>query len=166
MIYSGDNYYNVIHDGFSEYVAVTKSGTYIVVLKNDQLSSVQIGKLASLNIRKGYYVYVGSAFGSGGVIARLKHHAKVSKRPHWHLDYLRAEMEFHQAYAEFSNERNECEWASQIAKNEIAIEPLKGFGSSDCHCRTHLFYFSSQAKVKRAIGEIRSVRKVSAADLA
>jgi len=144
---------------------MAKTGTYIVVLRSHQAKTIQIGKLASFDIKKGYYVYIGSAFGPGGVIARLKHHAKVSKKPHWHLDYLRAEMEFHQAHAEFSNERNECEWASQIAKNEIAIEPLKGFGSSDCNCSTHLFYFSSQAKVKRAIGGIRSVRKVSAAEL-
>ena len=145
---------------------MVKTGSYLVVLKSEQAKTIPIGKLAQLDVRKGYYVYVGSAFGPGGVIARLKHHAKVSKKPHWHLDYLRAEMEFHQAYAEFSNESNECEWASQIAKNEIAIEPLKGFGSSGCHCRTHLFYFSSQSKVKRAIREISFVRKVSAADLA
>ena len=140
---------------------MSKTGTYIVVLRSHQAKQIQIGRLAQFNIKKGYYVYIGSAFGSGGVIARLRHHSKVSKRPHWHLDYLRAETSFYAAYAEYSSEKEECNWASVMAKNTVASEPLKGFGSSDCDCRTHLFYFSSQAKVAQAVREITTARKIS-----
>lgn len=139
---------------------MSKIGTYIVVLKSRQAKTIQIGKLAQLNVQKGYYLYIGSAMGPGGVISRLKHHSKISKRSHWHLDYLRAETEFYEAYALCSQERKECEWAGLMAKNEVISEPLKGFGSSDCQCSTHLFYFSSSVKMAKAIQGVKGIQKV------
>ena len=144
---------------------VSKIGTYIVVLKSDQGKTIQIGKLAQLEIKKGYYVYVGSAMGPGGVAARLKHHSKISKRPHWHLDYLRAETEFYEAYALHSSERKECEWAALMLGNKEASEPMKGFGSSDCQCNTHLFYFPSSVKTVNAIQQIPEIQKINVAEL-
>ena len=145
---------------------MSKSGTYIVVLRSDRPKTVQIGKLARLDIKKGYYVYIGSALGPGGVLARLKHHSKVSARPHWHLDYLRAEIEFYEAYALHSPDRKECEWASIMENMEGVCEPLKGFGSSDCRCNTHLFYFSSKVKTVQAIKAITVSQKIDIATLA
>lgn len=135
-------------------------GTYVVVLKNEQQKAIQIGRMGEFQARKGYYVYIGSAMGSGGVVARLRHHRKISKKPHWHLDYLRTETEFYEAYALFSLDRKECAWATLIAGNEQATEPMQGFGSSDCQCDTHLFYFSSCEKMKRAIRAIPMARKI------
>lgn len=129
----------------------------MVVLKCTQAKTIQIGKLASLQIKHGYYVYVGSAMGPGGVLARLRHHSKISKRPHWHLDYLRGETEFDAAYALYSSERKECEWVEIMAKNEQASKPLQGFGSSDCRCVTHLFYFDSSAKITSGIEGVQHV---------
>lgn len=135
-------------------------GTYIVVLKSEQQKTIQIGRLGRFQTCKGYYVYIGSAMGSGGVVARLRHHGKISRKPHWHLDYLRAETEFYEAYALFSPDRKECAWAPLIAGNEQASEPMQGFGSSDCQCDTHLFYFSSCGRMKRAIRGIPMARKI------
>lgn len=146
---------------------MTKTGTYIVVLRSHQAKQIQIGKLAQFDIKKGYYLYIGSAMGAGGVAARLKHHRTISKRPHWHLDYLRAESTFEAAYALYSPQRKECEWARIMATTEAVDEPMKGFGSSDCRCNTHLFYFSSKLKAVRAIEKtpgVRKVNEVSAAD--
>lgn len=131
-----------------------------MVLKSVQARSVQVGRRAQLDMRKGYYVYVGSALGPGGVAARLRHHYKVSSRPHWHLDYLRAETEFFQAYALYSRERKECEWASILAAVPGASQPMSRFGASDCQCSSHLFYFSSYLKMVRAMGEIAAVQKM------
>lgn len=139
---------------------MSKPGTYVVVLKSSQAKSVQIGRLAQLAVRRGYYLYVGSALGPGGVRARLRHHAKVSWRPHWHLDYLRAETTLYAAYASYSAERKECEWASILATGEGVTEPMSGFGSSDCRCNTHLFYFSSALKLQRAIRVIPAAKVI------
>ncbi len=141
---------------------MSKAGTYVVVLKSAQAKTVQIGRLAQLAVHKGYYVYVGSALGPGGVAARLRHHAKVSEKPHWHLDYLRAETAFYSAYASYSAEKKECEceWASMLATGEGVTEPMSGFGSSDCRCNTHLFYFSSALKLRRAIRAISAAKLI------
>lgn len=130
------------------------------MLKSEQSKNIQIGRLAQLNLQKGYYLYIGSALGPGGVLSRLKHHHRISKKPHWHLDYLRAETKFYAAYALFSPQRKECEWAELMAKSEVVIEPLKGFGSSDCQCDTHLFYFSSSVKMARVIQGVEGILKV------
>lgn len=142
-------------------VLMSKPGTYVVVLKSSQAKTVQIGRLAQLAVHRGYYVYVGSAFGPGGVEARLRHHAKVSRRPHWHLDYLRAETVFYAAYADYSAEMKECEWASILRAGEDVIEPMSGFGSSDCRCSAHLIYFSSALKLRRAMKAIPAAKLIN-----
>jgi Uri superfamily endonuclease len=104
--------------------------------------------------------------GPGGVFARLRHHSRISQRPHWHLDYLRRETEFVEAFALCSPERKECAWARLIASHQEASEPMTGFGSSDCKCDTHLFYFSSRKKAEAAIRPLEAIRKVPLSELA
>src|ERR1035438_8832695 len=59
-------------------------------LTGTSTTSDRIGRLGALQLQSGFYFYVGSALGPGGVRARLAHHLKPSRRPHWHIDYLRA----------------------------------------------------------------------------
>ncbi|MCW8831046.1 MAG: GIY-YIG nuclease family protein [Gammaproteobacteria bacterium] len=139
---------------------MSKTGTYIVVLKSECAKTIGIGRLGPFRIKRGYYVYVGSAMGPGGVASRLKHHCKISNRPHWHLDYLRAETRFYAAYALHSADRRECDWAMLLSKSELADAPMQGFGSSDCRCDTHLFYFSSARDVVTAIQTLNGVQKI------
>ncbi len=40
---------------------------------------IQIGKLGQFKFKKGYYAYVGSAFGPGGLNSRIKHHIESKK---------------------------------------------------------------------------------------
>ena len=39
-------------------------------------------------VDEGLYVYVGSGWGTGGVLTRLRRHACISGRPFWHIDFL------------------------------------------------------------------------------
>jgi len=34
-------------------------------------------------------MFVGSAFGPGGLRSRIKHHTQPVRSAHWHIDYLR-----------------------------------------------------------------------------
>jgi Uri superfamily endonuclease len=43
-----------------------------------------------MRLRHGYYLYLGSALGLGGLRTRIADRQKPSLRPHWHFDYLRA----------------------------------------------------------------------------
>ncbi len=69
------------------------AGTYVLILHaGSPAARVAIGRFGVLAVQPGYYVYVGSAFGPGGLKARLAHHAGPAKSPHWHIDYLRAAL--------------------------------------------------------------------------
>ena len=125
-------------------IAGSDKGTYILLMKADVKMPVVIGKLGVLNIQHGYYAYVGSAFGSGGLKARLGHHMKIASKPHWHIDYLRKEVNLIKIYFDQSGERLENCWAKSLEKIPEAEIPLIGFGASDCDAKSHLFYFKGE----------------------
>ena len=114
-------------------------GTYILVLRSHGGNAIEAGKLGRLEVAPGYYLYIGSAFGPGGVAARLKHHRMPAARPHWHIDYLRRVCEPVEARCAY-NEKFEHDWARQFANSDAVISPFAGFGSSDCDCYSHLFF--------------------------
>jgi len=68
-----------------------RSGTYALLLRISGVVTerVAIGRRYQLSLTPGWKVYVGSAFGPGGVAARLAHHRRLAERPHWHIDALR-----------------------------------------------------------------------------
>jgi Uri superfamily endonuclease len=116
----------------------TKSGTYALVFQSFKTSSIQIGHWGCFNINPGYYIYVGSAFGPGGVKARVARHCRKIKSKHWHIDYLREHVEL--IFAWYSNNpmKLEHQWAQALLEMK-ETSPVKGFGCSDCKCYTHLF---------------------------
>lgn len=114
-------------------------GTYAIILKNDKSTRIQIGKWGELDLQPGYYIYDGSAFGPGGVQARVSRHLHTDKRPHWHIDYLRAHVTPIEAWVSYETERLEHQWADILLRMP-EITPIHGFGCSDCNCQTHLFY--------------------------
>ena len=105
---------------------------------------VRIGRLGELRLQSGFYVYVGSALGPGGVRARLAHHLEPSRRPHWHIDYLRRHTALEEVWYCYDRTPWEHEWARHIGTAPGASMPLAGFGSSDCGCESHLYFFESR----------------------
>jgi len=63
-------------------------GTYVLIAFAGQMKRLEIGRLGTFAIVPGFYAYVGSAFGSGGLRARIGHHLESTTAPHWHIDYL------------------------------------------------------------------------------
>ena len=118
-----------------------EAGTYALVLFCSQAERVRIGKLGPLRLRRGVYVYVGSARGPGGVRARVAHHQKLSPRPHWHIDYLRPHTRLDRIWYSHGRRGSEHQWASVFRALPGASIPMAGFGSSDCQCEAHLFFF-------------------------
>ncbi len=119
-------------------------GTYALVLSARAKGLVRVGRLGRLRLRPGFYVYVGSALGSGGVRARLAHHLKASSRPHWHIDYLRRHGALADVWYCLDPVSREHQWAQCLGKQPGASVPLEGFGSSDCRCESHLYFFPSR----------------------
>ena len=58
--------------------------------ENFQALEILVGRLGALPVEPGFYVYVGSAFGPGGLERRVGRHATTEKKHRWHIDYLTA----------------------------------------------------------------------------
>ena len=119
-------------------------GTYSLVLESSIKKSIEIGKLGTLRLKPGFYVYIGSAFGPGGLKARIKHHFNYSSHPHWHIDYLRPFLQLCEIWYTYDSIRREHQWAEVHAHSRIAYTTLPGFGSSDCRCPSHFFFYKSK----------------------
>ena len=126
-----------------------RPGTYVLVPWSRSTDLVQIGRLGALQLRSGSYVYVGSALGSGGVRARLDHHLELSRRPHWHIDYLRAHTRVEDILYRLDTQCLEHVWAERIGLTDGASVPLVGFGSIDCGCESHLLFSFFQQRTSR-----------------
>jgi Uri superfamily endonuclease len=116
-------------------------GTYILVCQARQAGFVPAGGLGRLSVPQGYFLYVGSALGPGGLRARLAHHMRPVLKPHWHIDYLRTVAHLRQIWFCYGQERREHDWAGVLHQLRGASIPFPGFGSSDCGCASHLFFF-------------------------
>jgi len=113
------------------------SGTYILVIHNNQKQKIEIGNLGRVNFEKGYYCYIGSAMQN--LTKRVDRHKRKIKNHHWHIDYLLDKTKIHKSIEIRSNEKLECIVANGVKK--ISDGEIKNFGSSDCSCNSHLFFF-------------------------
>jgi Uri superfamily endonuclease len=121
-----------------------EKGSYLLLLKLLGLKEIQVGKLGRIGFKRGWYAYAGSAFGPGGLAARLNHHLRPVKKRHWHIDYLRAETIAMEVWMAQESPSREHAWASILAKGPWAGKWVRGFGCSDCTCPSHLLYFDRQ----------------------
>jgi len=113
-------------------------GTYVVWLRVPTACTITVGRLGSVAIRRGVYAYVGSAFGPGGVHARVRRHRAGTTAPHWHIDYLRPTGRLYRVWHTYDPERRECAWARVLRALPGGETPVEGFGASDCSCTAHL----------------------------
>ena len=131
-------------------------GTYALILYSGSRADAQIGRWGRLRIEPGYYIYVGSALGPGGVRARLSRHFRDTKTRHWHIDYLRELASPVCAWCRYLPRRLEHEWARAVA-GMAGTAAVKGFGCSDCRCDAHLFTMAAKpdlAQFSRAVGGV------------
>ena len=117
------------------------TGTYVLLLHLPLDETLTIGKLGTFHFPAGWYAYVGSAFGAGGLVGRLKHHLKPVKKPHWHIDYLRQAAQVKEVWLTPGAERREQAWVDLILAIPGAMVLVEGFGASDSTQESHLIYF-------------------------
>lgn len=122
-------------------------GTYALLLRAGAEQTLEVGALGEMRVRPGVYVYVGSAFGPGGVRARVRRHARGDGPRHWHVDYLRAVTTLEAVWYTHDPTRRECVWAAAMRDMADASVPLGGFGASDCDCPAHLVAVPSAPSV-------------------
>ena len=115
-------------------------GVYMLLIEIDKSISINIGSLGQVEFQKGYYVYIGSAMNS--LSKRIARHRRKKKVKRWHIDYLSAEAASINPVPINTGERMECELAKNV--QEITDSSVHRFGSSDCNCPSHLFYFATE----------------------
>ena len=143
--------YSRLRSGCDDHVDIehARPGTYVLLLSSRSTDLIQIGRLGALQLQSGFYVYVGSALGPGGVRARLAHHLKLARRRHWHIDYVRAHTRVQDIWYRLDTRRLEHIWAEHIGLAKGASVPLLGVGSTDCRCESHLFFFQQRPSRER-----------------
>jgi len=118
-------------------------GTYALLLELEQPAGITIGRLGTSFFPAGYYVYVGSALGSGGLAARLARHGRQNKKLHWHIDYFLVHARIVGIDTDDSGQRLECAWARTMLSRPGAQVVAPRFGASDCTCPSHLIYWGA-----------------------
>lgn len=120
-------------------------GVYILVTYLDKDELISIGAHGKMQFPSGYYAYVGRA--KRGLFKRIERHKKKHKQMHWHIDYFLGKAKIIKDLPIITNKDIECIIADNLSK--ISDEVIPNFGSSDCHCDSHLFYFRENPLYKR-----------------
>lgn len=110
-------------------------GSYILIIHLNLDTTIRVGALGELDFKAGYYAYTGSALNS--LETRISRHLSDAKKIFWHVDYLLQLGNVINVWTVISNKRLECRSAAYYASLTASV---KGFGSSDCRCRSHLFF--------------------------
>jgi len=116
-------------------------GSYVLLIELTEEQTITTGSLKAIYFPRGYYAYVGSAM--GGFKSRLNRHLRSNKKPHWHIDYLLQKASISEIILCETNDRVECAVAQALNGQ---FDSISGFGSSDCKCRSHLFFATDKMK--------------------
>jgi sugar fermentation stimulation protein A len=126
-------------------------GSYVLVLHNISPFRKKIGKIGEKLFKKGYYVYIGSALNS--LKKRINRHLKKNKKEHWHIDYiLPFLMVIEKTYIIRRSDKIEEQLAFKMSS--ISQGNVPGFGSSDSHAPSHLFYFEQNPINQKSFFEV------------
>jgi len=107
----------------------------VVFLEKDQEIKTKAKKFI---LKRGYYVYVGSAMNS--LEGRVLRHFRQKKRFHWHIDYLLDKARIIEAYLIPSNVKIEENLSMALDSHAVGVN---GFGASDVPTKTNLYYFGN-----------------------
>ena len=121
-------------------------GSYVLIMQLSEPQIITIGSLPNVHFPRGYYAYVGSAM--GGVESRVSRHLRRNKKPHWHIDYLRQKASIVDISICRTEDRAECAIAQALGSQ---FDSTPGFGCSDCHCHSHLFFATDEGQLKANI---------------
>jgi Uri superfamily endonuclease len=123
-------------------------GVYVLIIKVNKDIRVNVGTRGKLAFKRGLYAYVGSA--QKDLEQRVKRHLRKKKRKFWHVDYLLDDnaTKVVKVFHIQADKTQECVIARAIGERG---EPITGFGSSDCSCRSHLFRIKDYEFLKESM---------------
>lgn len=133
-------------------------GIYVLLISISKGISVNVGALGTVTFEKGLYAYVGSAQNS--LEKRVERHLGRAKRKFWHIDYLldSVGVKVLKVFWAEALKLEECQISRKIAERGI---PIRGFGSSDCRCESHLFKLRNYGFLREFMHgiQVKAIRK-------
>ncbi len=112
-------------------------GAYVLLIELGAPLALDIAGLPRARLAPGRYAYCGSAYGPGGLKARIGRHLCAEKAVRWHVDRLTAGGRVVDVQAVPGG--RECDLLARVLDMPGASVPVPGFGSSDCRaCPAHL----------------------------
>lgn len=137
-------------------------GAYALTFRLDAPVILPIFTLKNPVLAAGTYVYAGSAFGPGGIRARVSRHLRAEKKAHWHIDHLSARAAC--VEVETYPGGRECALVADMLAAGAEV-PVPGFGSSDCRdCRAHLVRLAAGYQNSNIAPEIKIGTKQEKSD--
>lgn len=126
------------------------SGGYLLLIYLGSTYKVSASSFDSIILKRGYYIYAGSALRKCGW-RLIRHICKRRKKLHWHIDRLLKNPKAKVIAVGLlpSKKKVECILSNHIAS--MADRSIRGFGSTDCDCPSHLHYFKRKRDAIKAI---------------
>ena len=114
----------------------TAPGAYLLVIDLDAPLALDVPRGRAATLAAGRYGYCGSAYGPGGIGARVHRHLRRVKAIRWHIARLTASGRIVAVQAEPGGD--ECALMDSLRALPGVSMPIPGFGSSDCRrCPSH-----------------------------
>jgi Uri superfamily endonuclease len=144
----------------------SSGGTYVVVLRVERGCVVRFARLGTFWFPEGYLLYVGSAFGGGGVAGRAARHLGGTGPRLWGVDHLRGVARPAALWWTHHAERAECTWARAPAGMACCRCTAPLAGASDCNrrsggaaspeqrCPAHLFHAAGLPSLGAFAGQL------------
>ena len=130
-------------------------GAYALLLALARPCAFENRLLGPVVLEPGRYLYGGSAWGPGGIRARVARHLRPDKRVRWHIDHLTRECRCLGAFALPGG--RECELVARLLPLHGVTSPVRGFGSSDCaRCPSHLLALPKRLAPRALIAALAS----------
>lgn len=120
-----------------EYLFEENHTLYMIEGYLDHDQEIKVGKLGTFIFPCGRYIYVGSA--RRNIRSRIERHLRIEKKLRWHFDYLRPFLQVEKVQT-FDGMNGECGLFHKLFLEKEGEIIVKGFGSSDCKCHSHLFF--------------------------
>jgi Uri superfamily endonuclease len=107
-------------------------GTYIVFYYLARPAKrLRIGALGTFDFPAGYFGYVGTAFGGGGVKKRTERHRTRISNDRWNIDYLKRRCKPVALWWTHDRAKVEFQWAEILGSMPGRSFPAPGFGAAD-----------------------------------
>lgn len=123
-------------------------GVYTLIIRFVDPCRTRIRKHDSVVLRRGLYVYTGSALGRGSTSleARILRHLRPKKKEFWHIDRILGCESARVISVVFTEtiSKAECKVNTALLEDPRFKVLFGGIGSSDCRCESH-FLLSKQS---------------------